>query len=197
MVYSIWPEKTLKKAKKGKKEAELSKKGDLSILQNAELIEAILKLDKDKIADLRYKLRHIQDLLDIIEKPKEILIPVSVFENRKLSTLELVARYLKEEKQLSFSEIAAILNRSQRNIWLSYQRAKQKQSEKLKIPESKFFIPASRFADLEFSMLEHVVSYLKETYQLSLTEISVLIHRSLKTVWTVDARAKKKRKGGT
>ena len=53
-------------------------------------------------------------------------IPLEVISNRKLSVLESIVFYLKEEKHLSYRKIASLLNRDDRTIWTCYSRAKKK-----------------------------------------------------------------------
>ena len=55
-----------------------------------------------------------------------IKIPLSIFHDRKLSVLEAISEYLKENHSLKFSVIARLLNRDQRTIWTVYKRAKNK-----------------------------------------------------------------------
>lgn len=64
------------------------------------------------------------------EKPKETItkysIPITIFSNRTLSTLEHIITYLKEHHKMRYKEIALLLNRDQRTVWTTYQRAKKK-----------------------------------------------------------------------
>jgi DNA-directed RNA polymerase specialized sigma24 family protein len=53
-------------------------------------------------------------------------IPVSIFKESRLTPFELIVRYLKDTKKLSYAEIGRLLNRDDRNIWTVYQRAKKK-----------------------------------------------------------------------
>lgn len=59
-------------------------------------------------------------------KESKFFIPVSVLTNRKFSVLESIAHYLKNNFNLRYSEIAALLNRDERNIWTVYNRAMKK-----------------------------------------------------------------------
>ena len=62
-----------------------------------------------------------------IPKKKEVeSIPISVFNNDKLSPLETICKYLKENTHKSYSEIATLLNRNDRTIWTTYNNAKKK-----------------------------------------------------------------------
>jgi hypothetical protein len=60
------------------------------------------------------------------KKSKTLNIPSSIFKDRSLSVLEILVEYLKEKKQLTYHEIAQLLNRNDRTIWTVYHRAKQK-----------------------------------------------------------------------
>ena len=53
-------------------------------------------------------------------------IPISIFSNDKLSTLETVVKYLKENVALKLVDIATLLNRDQRAIWTTYNNSKKK-----------------------------------------------------------------------
>ena len=61
-----------------------------------------------------------------MDKKEEISIPLSIFSNRKLGPLEAISKYLKDDAKLKFSEIAKLLNRNQKTIWVSYHNAKKK-----------------------------------------------------------------------
>ncbi len=54
------------------------------------------------------------------------LVPSMIFKDRSISVLEAMVEYLKDEKQLSYHEIAILLNRDDRTIWTCYSRAKKK-----------------------------------------------------------------------
>ncbi len=60
---------------------------------------------------------------------KAIPIPVSIFTDRKLGVLEAAIKYLREDLKLSYREIGGILNRDNRTIWSSYNRAKNRNGE--------------------------------------------------------------------
>ena len=57
---------------------------------------------------------------------KEIKIPISIFDDRRLGVLESLVLYLKTNQSLKNSEIARILNRDSRTIWTVYSRVKKK-----------------------------------------------------------------------
>ena len=125
---------------------------------------------------------------------REVLLPVSIFNNEELGSLETIVKYLKEELNLKFYEIALLLNRNDRTIWAAYNIACKKRKEKLPVKESKFFIPVSIFKDRKFSVLELLVSYLKDNFNLRYIQIAVLLSRDERNIWTVYNNARKKKK---
>ncbi|MBS3141516.1 hypothetical protein J4405_05230 [Candidatus Woesearchaeota archaeon] len=122
---------------------------------------------------------------------EQLLFPAEIF-NEKLTVLESVVKYLKEEKGLSLSKISDIIGRDKRNIWHTYDEAKKKYSERFSAKNARFLIPASIFADSRLSALESAVVYLKEEFSLNYHEIAILLKRDDRTIWTVYQRAKKK-----
>ena len=126
--------------------------------------------------------------------PLTVLLPVSIFNNEELGSLETIVKYLKEELNLKFYEIALLLNRNDRTIWAAYNIACKKRKEKLPVKESKFFIPVSIFKNRKFSVLELLVSYLKDTFNLRYSQIAILLNRDERNIWTVNNNARKKKK---
>ena len=125
--------------------------------------------------------------------PKKDFLPISIFNNDELSCLETIVKYLKEELNLRFHEIAVLLNRNDRTIWATYSIASKKRKERLDAKESKIFIPISIFADRKLSVLEAVVSYLKDNFNLRYSEIASLLNRDQRNIWTVYSQYKKKK----
>jgi len=139
----------------------------------------------------RLKLKYIKlDIFSYLEN-EEVFIPLSIF-NKKLSSLEVISKYLSEYKNLSLKKISKVLNRSNRNIWNAYNKSKKKFSDRLVVKESPL-LPSSILRNLQFTLLENIVSYLKENLRFSYHEIAVLLHRDDRTVWTVYNRIKIKR----
>lgn len=56
----------------------------------------------------------------------DILIPIKIISNKKLSVLENIAVYLKEERKLKLRQIGKLLQRSEKTIWTVYNRAKKR-----------------------------------------------------------------------
>jgi len=122
---------------------------------------------------------------------KENVLPVFIFKNDLLSALEAIVKYLKEEHNLSYVEISRLLNRSNKTIWITYQRAKKKMPKKL-VGKSQILIPVEIFQNRKFSVLESLASYLKQEQGISYKEIAKLINRNYRTILTVYRRFRKK-----
>ncbi len=56
----------------------------------------------------------------------EITIPAAAMQDRSVSILESIVRYLKDDLGFSYAEIARLLNRDDRTVWTCYARAKKK-----------------------------------------------------------------------
>jgi DNA-binding CsgD family transcriptional regulator len=150
------------------------------------ILEHIQK--KFKISDEQLK----KVLSEIITKlPKRETCPLSIF-NERITVLESVVKYLREEKNLSLHKIAEILGRDEKNIWHAYHSANKKMSAKLKVDSSSISIPLSIFSDGKLAPLEAIVVHLKEQQQMSLHEIAVILARDDRTIWTAYTRARRK-----
>ena len=55
-----------------------------------------------------------------------VTIPISIFADRSVASLEAIVEYLKDSSNLTYHEIASMLNRDDRTIWTCYSRAKAK-----------------------------------------------------------------------
>ena len=131
--------------------------------------------------------------LEVPEK-EEVKVPISVFNNEKLGALETIVKYLRENKLLSFKQIGSLTNRNDIALAVSYRNAKKKLEEKFVEEISPYYLPVSILQDRKFSVLENVVSYLKDTFGLTYHKIAILLNRNDRTIWTVYQRARKKRR---
>ncbi|MBW2999391.1 hypothetical protein KY339_01860, partial [Candidatus Woesearchaeota archaeon] len=140
----------------------------------------------------KLKAKHKESANRLINRIETVpIIPLSIF-NEKLSTLEAIAKYTKENLGLSHAKTAKFLNRSQKTIWQAHYHAKKKFPKKFIVTDSRFNIPITIFSNRILSTLESIVFYLKEKYNLRNSEIAKLLKRDSSTVWTVYSRAKKK-----
>ncbi|HLG24318.1 MAG TPA: hypothetical protein VI564_05310 [Candidatus Nanoarchaeia archaeon] len=129
------------------------------------------------------------EILDALEN-NQVFIPVSIF-NHELSSLELVTKYLHENKGIGLKKIAGLLGRSSANIWNSYKRSQKKFPQKLTAKDS-VLIPLNSITNKKLSLLENIVSYLKDSLKLSYHEIAVMLKRDDRTVWTVYSKVRRK-----
>jgi len=155
---------------------------------NVELVKNFLrKLNKDEI---------IEFFIEYLTKKKieleEIKIPVSIFKTKELSSFELIVKFLKEDIKLTNSRIARLVMRSQQSVWNTYKNAKKKRPERFYIKASPYDFPVAIVQNKRYSVLEAIVVYFKEKYELRFSEITKLLNRDQRTVWTVYQRAKKK-----
>ncbi|MEK6984154.1 MAG: hypothetical protein AABX33_06280 [Nanoarchaeota archaeon] len=125
---------------------------------------------------------------------EEVKVPISVFSNDYLGSLETIVKYLRENLLLSFKQIGALTNRNEIALAVTYRNAKKKLAAKFAEALSPYSIPVSILKDRNLSVLENVVAYLKDTFGLQYHKIALLLNRDDRTIWTVYQRAKKKRK---
>ncbi len=166
------------------KRGDLGKIGDFTSSHDFSELQLLFDRVKEKYnlsnVDLFYKL-----------KEKEILIPVSIF-NDNLSCFETIVKYLRENLNLSNKQISLLIKRSDKTIYQTYKSASEKFSGKLKSNDSEYYVPLLNLANRKLSVLENIVKFLHDCYDLSYSNIAKLLHRDPRTVWTVYQRTKKK-----
>jgi hypothetical protein len=153
-----------------------------------ELQREIAKLSAE---ELRHIHSHIQSALSKKQAKSPTQIPVSIF-STQLSPAEAVVKYLKEHHALTFSEIAKLINRDQRGIWGSYARARRKHPDAFDIGFASHTIPVSMLTDRSRSILEHVVTHLKDEKELKPVQICSLLNKKPSTIWTAYTRSRRK-----
>jgi len=132
----------------------------------------------------------VEEILSEIKQTKGI--PISVF-RASLSSFEIIVRYLKDEQHKSFKHISLALKRAPPTIYETYRNAKKKHPQPLDTSDTTILIPFDLISDREHSVLEHIVSYLREQQHLPLVKIAELLHRSPSTIKTTYWRWTKKR----
>ncbi|MBW2976918.1 hypothetical protein KY347_05730 [Candidatus Woesearchaeota archaeon] len=138
------------------------------------------------------------EILSLVERllkapaEKEVEVPISVFRNYRLSALETITKYLRENMLLSFKQIASLTNRNPVALAVTYRNAKTKMEAKFVEEISPYHIPVSILKNRKLSVLENLVSYFKDTFGLTYHKIAFLLNRDDRTIWTVYQRAKKK-----
>jgi hypothetical protein len=115
-------------------------------------------------------------------------IPATIF-STSLSPLESITRYLKENLGKKLVEISRTLGKSPAALSPAYRKAVTK---KFEIMETGLLIPLNEFEkNQDLSILEIVVSHLKKR-GITLTQISELLKKDVRTIWTVNHRAELK-----
>jgi len=196
LLVAVIPRKRRKKKPK-KKEKSLE---DNQLLQALDLIIGKIKeehpLEKEKLIKIvlgklnkKYNIGR-KEFLEIIKAREGISIPVNIF-NKKLGALEAITKYMKENLNRSYRDIARELKRDERTIWTAYKKAIEKQKEKIEIKETKINLPISIFEDKKFTILESTIIYLKkEGFKFS--EIGKLLDRDPRNIQTIYSRTIKK-----
>ncbi|MFH1585844.1 MAG: NosD domain-containing protein [archaeon] len=159
----------------------------------------IIKLDKQRL-EIQKLLESIgedhEGLLKLVEKDEheskvqDIEIPLEIFK-QDLSPAEAISKFLKDNKGLKFSEIAAVLNRDQRTVWINYKNAAKKKKEKIKITKESVYLPINVLTNRKLSLLEAIVRYLKDK-NFKNKEISRLIGQTPNNIWVLNKRAERK-----
>ncbi len=117
----------------------------------------------------------------------DLSIPASIFTD-KIGGLEALVKYLKENLELTYHEIALLLNRNDRTIWTAYNKSQIKMPEKLKITKTLVHIPSSIFKNRKLTIFEAIVVYLKEK-EMKYSEIGKLLNRDQRNIWTIYNRS--------
>ena len=174
----------------------IGKKGE----ESAEIDRIISKFkdlsQEDKIGLISYFINELKKLLDVAEHEtfvrKEVSIPVGIFANDVLGSLEAIVKYLKEELKLKFSKIGRLLNRSNKTIWATYHNAAKKMPSSFGIVSRDIMIPVSAISNRSFSTLESIVGFIKDMDYTN-HEVAEMLNLDDRTIWTVYDRVKKKR----
>lgn len=114
-------------------------------------------------------------------------IPLSVF-STELSGLQAITKYLHEERNLSFTEIAASLNRSSKTIWATYNKVK---NTTVSFAPSAINLPLNIFSSRVLSIAESLTNHLKKL-GFKNVEIAEITKLDPRTTWTLLKRAEKK-----
>jgi len=129
-----------------------------------------------------------ENILELIKKQR---VPTTIF-NDKLSPLETIVKYLKEEQKKTLTEISKILNKKVSIIWLAYNNSKKKYPQRLQETHGIYDIPLDKLYSKKLSLLERICVYLKDHYSLNYHKIGLLLKRDERTIWTAYNRAKKR-----
>jgi len=127
-------------------------------------------------------LNALETVIADYKKQKSIrFIPLDLFSNRKLGVLEVVVKYLKENHEQSYHEIAILLKRDDRTIWTTYNKAIKKHHDAFSIKDNDS-IDIGIFSDRKQAPLQALVRHLKAK-GMNLKQIAKLLNRDYKTIW--------------
>jgi hypothetical protein len=134
-----------------------------------------------------------QELNAILNRRDDVqVIPLEILGQRRLGCMESVIKYLKENKKLTYQDIAEFTGRSRSTIGVMYHNAKKKLKEQfLDYPNGPNSMPLSQLKNKRFSALESVVLFLLGR-QLRVCQIAELLNRDYRTIYTVYRRGKRK-----
>lgn len=118
------------------------------------------------------------------------LFPLCILNNKVLSPLEAIVKYLRENKKQSYKEISSLLSRNAKTLAVTYSKAIQKNSEETLVNKDTIYLDFSIFKN-DLSILEAVCYFLR-SLEKKYSQIARLIGRSQKTIWTVCKRAENK-----
>jgi hypothetical protein len=110
-------------------------------------------------------------------------IPLSLFSNRSLGVLEVLVKFLKENQNLTYSDIAQLLNRNDRTIWTTYKKAQMKHSKPFDPSSEKTVVPCTVFLDRSLGPLQALTLYTRDEMKFTFNEISQMLNRDYRTVW--------------
>ena len=134
-----------------------------------------------------------EEIFRILSSEDVLHVPVVIFSG-KLSPAEALTKFLKEKYDLSYHEIAELIDRDERSVWANYKRAVKKMPWPFEISDG-VTVPHSIFI-AEKSILEALVSYLKDVKKMRNKKIAQLLNKNPANIWTVYSRAKNKEKNG-
>jgi hypothetical protein len=133
------------------------------------------------------------EFLGIIKVRERITIPVTIF-TKEIGALEAITKYMRENLNMNYREIAKELGRNERTIWTAYKKASEKQKEPIKLKETGINLPISIFENKKLTILESLIVYLKDKEGRKYSEIAKLLYRDQRNIWTIYSRAIKKLK---
>jgi len=168
------------------KEETLAKELDKEIDAINTFVQAILEKNDISFSKLVEMLREKREEKAIVK------VPCCIFTERSLGILEALTKYLKEDLDLKYKEIASLLNRDNRVIWMTYNNARKKLKKRLAADKETIWIPVFIFTDKKFGLLESLTKYLKEDIEMTNHQIARALNRDNRTIWTSYSRAKKK-----
>lgn len=150
-----------------------------------ELIKSFSSLNNEE------KLELLSSLINSMKPGSKDSIPISIFNNEKLSIFEALVKYMRENLKMRFVKIASLIGRSDKTIWITYRKSKEKMPYFFSNLSSELNVPIESFSNSNLTIFESLVLFLKEK-DLTNHEVAVMLHRDDRTIWSIYDRAKKK-----
>jgi hypothetical protein len=137
-----------------------------------------------------------KEFLTIIEEKQNInnSLPISILNTVKLSSLEAIVKFLRENRGLSYIDVGKLLNRNSKTLAVTYAVAHRKMPELFSkdTDNDTKRIPFTAFSK-SLSILECICSYLKNSNpENSYADIARMLNKDQRTIWTVCKRAERK-----
>lgn len=156
------------------------------------IFTALISIKRKKIKKEIEKLKKSgiteEEIIETINQ-ETIQIPLEIFK-KEIGALEAITKFLKENKNITFAEIARQLKRDQRTIWTAYKKSEEKYPTKFKKTKSET-MPITIFQNQKLTILESVIKHLRKN-GLKYSEIGALLNRNERNIWTINNRLKQK-----
>lgn len=155
---------------------------------------------KDALNILKLILEHLQthyniapeEAIKLMHVRNEVSVPLSIFERFELTFLEALVKYLHENQNMRFSDIARSLDKNPVSIHGCYKKSKTKHPNQFSPDLGKGEIPLAIFTNKKFTISESLVHYLSQEKRMRYIDIAQLLHRDSRTIWSLAKRALKK-----
>jgi hypothetical protein len=174
-----------------------------------------IPMDRERLLELNSILLQLKtqyglsssQVMELMQRDESAVIPLSIYRQRDIGIMELTVQYMKDRLGYSYTEIARLLNRDARTVWVMYSNAARKSAELAKSasketvlaaaaaeadrqrqvyrPSPEYSIPISVFSDRNLGALQAIVLYLKDTHKLKFAEIGRLMNRDARIICTV------------
>lgn len=166
------------------------KKQNLPHLSNQKTLKKLLDLFNE--LEKEHSFDEIIELVKIKKAESQLdYVPIGIFNHKELGMLESLVKFLKENKNQKYSNIGRLLDRDQRTIWNTYNKATKKNNTKLQFSEDDLLIPIEIFKNRKLGPLEILCVYLKKQ-GLNFSEIARLLSRDPRTIWAAHNKGVKK-----
>jgi hypothetical protein len=169
--------------KKGKSRSEKSK--------NRDLTTSLTQKEAERLGRFRAFQQELAQKYGQFPEPiQEVTVPTSIF-SPEIGALEAICRYLKKQHYRN-KEIAVLIGRSEKNIWQTLNQSNKKRPMPINTFPTRFFIPLSILKNDKLSVLENIIQFFQQKFELSIQEIAALLHRNESTIHTITQRIKQK-----